>query len=201
MKQIIIIHGWGTFRTDEDFYEVLKDKEYNPFEEKKDRKDRLVVQLKETYQAIKPTMPNKNNARYQARKIRFEKIFPYLNDEEKVLVGHSRGGNFLLKYLIENWFPGKIKQLHLVAAVIDETNRATDQEYMWDFAFDLKKIPEIEKIAEEIFIYHSTDDPIVPYVQAEKIKSYLPKAKLVTFTDRGHINDPEFPELLKKILK
>ena len=34
-------------------------------------------------------MPNKYNASYKARKIWFEKIFPYLNDEDLVLVGHS----------------------------------------------------------------------------------------------------------------
>jgi len=50
-------------------------------------------------------------------------------------------------------------------------------------------------------LYHSTDDDVVPYVHAEKIKSYLPKAKLITLTDRGHINQPEFPEILENIMK
>ena len=59
----------------------------------------------------------------------------------------------------------------------------------------------MENIVEEIFIYHSTDDHVVPYSQAEKIKSYLPKAKLITFSDRDHFNTPEFPELLENIRK
>jgi pimeloyl-ACP methyl ester carboxylesterase len=55
-------------------------------------------------------------------------------------------------------------------------------------------------MTEEIFIYHSTDDTTVPYSHSEKIKSYLPKAKLITFTNRGHIRQQEFPELLENIL-
>jgi predicted alpha/beta hydrolase family esterase len=116
-----------------------------------------------------------------------------------ILIGHSLWWMFLLKYLWENKFPKKIKQLHLVATVIDGSDRPKEKQYLWDFAFDLNIIPKAEDAAEEIFIYHSTDDPTVPYSQAEKIKSYLPKAKLITFTDMGHFRQLEFPELLANI--
>jgi len=45
------------------------------------------------------------------------------------------------------------------------------------------------------------DDDSVPYTHAEKIKSYLPKAKLITFKNNGHFWQAEFPELLENILK
>ena len=155
MKQLIIIHGWTRFPDNAAFYKYLREKEYNPFEERKDRKDRLAVQLKDMYQIIKPTMPDSRNASYQARKIRFEKILPYLNDEGVILIGNSLWWNFLLKYLCENGFPVKISKLYLVCAVIDETDRWPDREYMWDFAFDTTRIQQIETLANEIYIYHS----------------------------------------------
>ena len=71
------------------FCKALETRDYDPFEEKKRRADRLKDQLASEYQTIKPDMPNKNMASYKARKIWFEKIFPYLNDEDVVMVGHS----------------------------------------------------------------------------------------------------------------
>ncbi len=200
MKQIIYIGGWDRFPDIDSLCKAFEKRTYDPFKENKKRSDWLKEQLILNYQMIKPDMPNRDMASYRAWKIWFEKIFPYLNDEDLVLVGHSLWWNFLMKYLWENIFPKKIKQLHLVAAVVDGSDRPADKQYLWDFAFDVNNIKKLENIAEEIFIYHSTDDPTVPYSHAEKIKSYLPKAKLITFTDRGHIRQPEFSELLENIL-
>jgi hypothetical protein len=144
-------------------------------------------------------MPNKNMASYKAWKIRFEKIFPYLNDEYLIIVGHSLWAMFLVKYLWENKFPKKIKQLHLMSTVFDESDMSDEEKYAWDFAYDPKIIPNIEDQAEEIFLYHSTDDDLVPYSHTEKIKAYLPKAKLMTFTDRGHFFQSEIPEIIANI--
>jgi len=69
------------------FCKAISTREYDPFEEK-EQKD-WFESIKSTYQIIRPTMPNKNMATYKARKIWFEKIFPYLNDEDLVVVGHS----------------------------------------------------------------------------------------------------------------
>lgn len=146
-------------------------------------------------------MPNKNMASYKAWKIWFEKIFPYLNDEDLVLVWHSLWAMFLIKYLWENTFPKKIKQLHLVSSVFDESDMDDDEKYSWDFAYDPQIIHHIENQVEEIFLYHSTDDDIVPYAHTQKIKAYLPKAKVITLTDRGHFfGQLEFPELLENII-
>lgn len=200
MKQIIIIRGWSVFPDNNEFCAMLSWWEYNPFEERKRRRDRLAMKVNETFQVIKPDMPNPDNASYKARKIRFEKIFPYLNDEDLVLVGHSLGWIFLLKYIAENTFPKKIKQLHLIWSCIDETDMPEEEKYLWDFLFDVDAIPSIQNKVDKIFIYHSTDDPIVPYSHAERLISYLPTAKRIIFTDRGHFKQPEFPELLENIL-
>jgi len=75
-----------------------------------------------------------------------------------------------------------------------------EEKNLEDFVFDLDALHTIQDKVTNIFIYHSTNDPVVPYSQAKKIQSYLPQAKLITFTDRGHFNLPEFPELLENIL-
>ncbi len=200
MKQLIYIHGWMCFPDNKAFCKALETRDYDPFEKKGDRKD-WFESIKGTYQIIRPEMPNKNMASYKARKIRFEKIFPYLNDENLVMVGHSLWAMFLIKYLWENTFPKKVKQLHLMSTVFDESDMTEEEKYSWDFAYDPSIIPNLEYQVDEIFLYHSTDDDLVPYAHAEKIKAYLPKAKLITFHDRGHLLQSEIPEVLENITK
>jgi predicted alpha/beta hydrolase family esterase len=81
-------------------------------------------------------MPNGRMASYTARKIWFEKLFPYLNDEKTILIGHSLGATFLLKYLSENIFPQSISKLCLVASSIDEETGYDKRHYLGDFVWD-----------------------------------------------------------------
>ncbi|MEI6774203.1 MAG: hypothetical protein WCL18_05425 [bacterium] len=77
-----------------------------------------------------------------------------------------------------------------------------EQKYAGDFAYEPKIISNLQTQVEQIVLYHSTDDDLVPYSHTEKIKAYLPKAKLITFSDRGHFfGQLEFPELLVNIKK
>ena len=142
-------------------------------------------------------MPNKRNADYNAWKIRFEKYFSILNDDDIYLVWSSLGWAFLLKYLSENKFPKRINQLHLVAPV--SSNYGLIDEVIWNFEFSFDWLSWLEEQCDEILIYHSNDDPVVPYTQSERLINYLPKAKLETFHDRLHFNQPAFPELLENI--
>jgi len=89
MKQLIYIHGGMCYPDNDTFCKALETRDYNPFQEKKRRADRLKEQLTPDYHTIKPDMPNKKMASYKARKIRFEKIFPYFNNEDLVIIGHS----------------------------------------------------------------------------------------------------------------
>lgn len=150
-----------------------------------------------------PNMPNIYNARYSNRKIWFEKIFPYLNDEGTILIGHSQWGIFLAKYLSENTFPlplgKKIAQLHLIAAVFDEYGLPEWEDYLADFVFDPKKLNNLEQQVDKIFLYHSLDDPIVPFSHGQKYKAYLPNAIFSVYDDRGHFWQSEFPEILESI--
>lgn len=145
-------------------------------------------------------MPNRFNARYKLWQIRFEKILPYLNNEELVLIGYSMGGIFLAKYLSEKTFPKTITQLHLVAPVFGEFDLPPHDDYLADFVFEPTALKNLIPQVEKIFLYGSKDDPLVPFSHIQKYKEYLPQAQFEVFEDRGHFRQPEFPEVLENIL-
>jgi len=196
-KQIIVIHGGDTFDTYEDYMEFLKDREID-FEEYRTSKigwkKTLGGELGSEYEVITPTMPNKMNAQYAEWKIWFEKFIPHL-EPEIMLLGHSLGGTFLAKYLSEDCFPKTIRATFLIAPAFD----AVDADYsMGDFivpeSFDL-----FAKQGGRIFLYGSTDDPVVPPADLGKFSAKLPEATVRRFTDRGHFNQESFPELVEDI--
>lgn len=195
MKQIIIINWWSCFITKEDFYKALQNRDYNPFKRGKNWNNWLIEQLKETHQTMIPEMPNKFNADYIAWKIWFERHFPFLNNEDVILIGRSFGGIFLAKYLSENVFPKKIKQLHFISATF-ENNKHED---IWNFRFNPNQLQNLVSQVDKIFIYHSKDDKEVPYSHSEKYKEYLPSANFIAFENRGHFREETFPELLENI--
>ncbi len=197
MKQIIFIRWWEAFYNEEQYLSYLEQRKYDPFDQTKSRRDWIERALSTEYQMIAPVMPCKQNATYKAWKIRFEKIFPYLNDEELIVIWSSLWGTFITKYLSENKFPKKITQLHLVAPLFDEVGLV--DEYLWDFIFDPQKNKNINTQTDKIFLYFSTDDPICPFHNCEKYKSLLPQANIMVFNDRGHFFQPALPELLENI--
>jgi len=198
MQQVLFIGWWNCYPTREDFIEQLKTWDNNPFEPKKKWKNSLSKELWEDYQVAMIDMPNKNIALYTERKIWFEKIFPFL-EWDQIIIAHSLWTIFILKYLTENWFPKKIKQLHLVSALIDDKDLPPEESYLGDFLFDIQKIPEIQNICDKIFLYHSKDDFCVPFPQWERLYEFLPNAKFEIFEGRWHMNMPEFPELIQNI--
>jgi len=196
MKQIIIIHGWECFNKEE-LYTYLQTTSHNPYELKERRRDRLQSQCKDSHAVIIPSMPNKYSADYTAWKIRFERHFPYLNNENTILVWHSLGASFLLKRLSENKFPKQVSQLHLVCSCVE--SKWLIWEGIGNFWSDRKKIATIQKQVDQICIYHSKDDEVVPYRHSEKLSEFLPQAKFFSFENRGHFNQPALPELLENI--
>lgn len=196
-NQVVVIHGGDVFETYEEYLEDLRNKELD-FERlregKKDWKGTLREALGEKYEVIQPSMPNKQNARYEEWRIWFEKFIPYLQDE-LVLVGHSMGGIFLVKYLTENEFPKKVLATFLVAAPFDDKDI---QEPIGDF-----KLPEktdgFKKKVGKVFLYHSEDDPVVPFVDLEKYKKELPDATVRIFKNRGHFTQEELQEIVEDI--
>ena len=194
-KQIVVIHGGNTFDTYEEYLNYLKNYKLN-FDRLKAEgwKETLDEKLGEGFEMISPEMPNSANAKYSEWKIIFDKLIPFLEDTV-VLVGHSLGGIFLAKYLSENKFPKKILAAYLIAAPYDDKD---SEDSLGDFVLPAT-LEKFEKQGGRIFIYHSEDDPIVPFVDVGKYAKALPKAEKNVFKTNGHFMQKEFPELIESI--
>ncbi len=193
-KQVVVIHGGDAFNTYEEYLEDLKSVTLN-LERLRSRgwKSSFQEKLGDEYDVLIPDMPNKMNAKYLEWKIWFEKLIP-LMDEKVAFIGHSLGGIFLAKYLSENSFPKTIKATFLIATPYNTTNNHP----LADFVIS-EQLEGLEKQAGKLFIYHSKDDPVVPFEDLQKYVIALPKAQAKIFEDRKHFNQPEFPELVENI--
>lgn len=190
-KQVVVIHGGEAWNTYEEYIVYLKDEEYDPYIMWPDGwKKTLEEKLGSSFEVFTPKMPSPLNAKYDEWAIWFDKLVPYLRDDV-FMIGHSLGANFVAKYLAHNDLPVSIAQLHLVAGC-----------FGCNGGFALREeLNRIEKNVPKIFIYHSHDDDIVGFADAMKYQASLPSAQLVTFEDRGHFLQEDFPELVENITK
>ncbi len=193
-RQILIIHGGTVFNSYDDYLNYLRQYKIESLDDLhfKDWKSELEESLADEFEIIRPSMPCKRNAKYLEWAIWLEKFFPFLSDNI-VLIGHSLGGAFWLKYLAENDFPVKIFQLHLVAAAITEAN-----EPLGDFALP-ENLGDVARQVKNIFLYYSKDDPVVSFSDLEIVANKLPGAKKIIFDDKGHFRMAVFEELKENI--
>lgn len=190
-KQICLIHGGTTHETDEDFRRELAGSQlnYDRLLYASSWKSWLAEQLTD-YDILLPGMPNKQNAKFSDWAVYFDKVMPFLNTEA-TLIGHSLGGIFLAKYFTEKPPKNKFKEIILVAAPYDdETSEALAE-------FKLTSASALAAAAEQIYLVYSHDDPVVPMAEMIKYQQDLPDAKTLTFENKGHFNEPTFPELLE----
>ncbi len=193
-QQVFVIHGGNTFDTYEEYIEHLKAKNVS-LEDLKyaDWKQSLQKTLGENYDVLLPRMPSGNNAKYLEWKIYFEKFIPLL-DDNVIFIGHSLGGIFLAKYLSEQKYPHKIKAVFLVAAPYDTAH----QHPLSDFVI-FENLENFQNQVAHIFLYHSTDDHVVPFADFERYTQSLPSAQKRILTERNHVNQEKFPELITDI--
>ena len=104
------------------------------------------------------------------------------------------GGTFLSKYLSENNFPKNISALFLLAPAFDSVD---SEESMGDFV--LGGLEKVNEQVDKIILYHSTDDAVVSFKDADKFVKALKTVELKTYTDRGHFRQEHFPELINDI--
>lgn len=154
MKNAIIIHGCPD---KEEFFDSStpspSNNQWLPWLQKQ-------LGMKE-WSAQTPEMPDAYEPNYETWKKVFEQ---YDLDEETVLVGHSCGGGFLIRWLSEHEV--KIEKMILVAPWLD-----LDKEFkndFFDFEIDLNLI---KKTTEGITLFYSTDDDRVIIESVDIIKS------------------------------
>jgi uncharacterized protein len=194
-KQVVVIHGGDTFGTHEEYLNFLNN--FNIDIEryksgKDDWKPWLRGQLGEDYEVILPKMPNQFNAQFAEWELWLNKIVPNLNGEV-ILIGHSLGASFLIKYLSLNKFPKKLSGIFLTGAVYE-----TDVDGYTLYSFSLPEMIDLQ--TDHVYFYHSKDDPVVPFSEMEKFMKVLPNANYRVFDDRKHFNQEEFPELVNDII-
>ena len=194
MKQIVLIHGGSSFDNYERYLNSLKNGSINY--------ERLLwVQKWREWLAqeivdadvLLPNFPNRQNAQYEEWKIYFEKLLPLLGDDVQ-LVGYSLGAMFLAKYLHESLLDYPVRRLVLISPCYDD-------ESVEDLgSFRVMSATGLEKSAREIHLFHSKDDPVVPFTELAKFQHDLPTATVHIFEDRNHFFQPTFPEL-KELLE
>lgn len=137
-----------------------------------------------------PEMPAPYDPIYEDWKREFER---QSIDEDTLLVGHSCGAGFLVRWLTES--DQVVKHLVLVAPWLDPNHESGD---LFDFTID----PELEKKAGlGIDIVYSTNDGEEMQQTLAFLKDHLPAARYHGFVKYGHfclkdMNTREFPELL-----
>lgn len=200
-KQIIYIHGGDSFESYEDYIKYLKETEFSIdwFVQKKKWKNSLAEELGDGFQILMPDMPNSFNAVYEEWKIWFEKMLPFINDGV-ILIGHSQGGIFLAKYLSENVYPKKISALMLVAPPYTDTPDIGSFKLV-QTRHGASLLDNVSKQCDDIHLFFSKDDFVVPFSESEEYKKDLPNAQAHIFEDRGHFLQETFPEIVDEIKK
>lgn len=141
--------------------------------------------------AIEPPMPFR--PRYEEWKKEFERfdITP-----ETILVGHSCGGGFLVRYLSEHTGV-RVGKVYLVAPWINpDDEEASDTADFFHFDID----PIFPERTSGVTVFVSEDDYPSVVKSVEILQEKIPDLDIKRFNDRGHFKDKEFPELLALIL-
>jgi predicted alpha/beta hydrolase family esterase len=144
-------------------------------------------------------MPRAFEPRYPLWKREFDR---YEIGRETILVGHSTGAGFLLRYLSENRSvrPGRVV---LVAPWLDpERNPRWDCGDFFDFVLDRHLVERTRALV----VFSSLDDKPDVLDSVEIIRQTLTGVRFREFSDRGHFTvslpDTEaFPELLLECLE
>jgi len=187
MKNVIIVHGMPD---KEEYYDVLGDTMGNshfiPWLQKQ-------LQLK-NIKADVPEMPQAYYPDYVVWSHEFER---FEVTAETVLVGHSCGAGFLVRWLSEH-SAVTISKLILVAPWINTKNE--HETTMFDFTVDTLLPARMP-----VVIFDSNDDSEDIVNSVSKLRTELTMATFVSFENHGHFCRSDigrtFPSLLEEILK
>jgi predicted alpha/beta hydrolase family esterase len=146
------------------------------------------------FEVFLPEMPEPYAPDYDKWAAEFEKL-PL--QEDTVLVGHSAGAGFLVRWLSENKF--RVGKVALVAPWLDPSHSLPSR--MFEFEIDNSLVERTAGVTAFI----SSDDEADIQISLELLKSKLQGLEVKQFTDKGHftigdMKTEEFPELLEVII-
>jgi len=189
MKNAIIVHGTNDKEEYYSDYSSLSNAHWFPWLQNE--------LLRKDIHAVTPEMFQGYMPNYAHWKKEFERhdITP-----ETILVGHSCGGGFLVRWLSEN--PDvRVGKVVLVAPWFDLNKTKGEDNDFFDFVIDVELVSRTKGVT----IFNSTDDEEAIHVTVDQIRSALPAVQYREFKNMGHfchsdLGGEAFPELLEEIL-
>ena len=162
-------------------------------ESDKELADYLQHALGKTHKISYPKVPNENNPDYEIFKNKIEEEIENVNDPI-ILVGHSLGACYLLKYLTDIKIRKNISGLFLIATPFWG-------KHGWQYeGFTLNNELASRKTADiPTFFYHSTNDETVPFSHLGLYEEKFPHAKTRRIVGRGHQLDNDLSEVVHDI--
>lgn len=154
--------------------------------------DYLEKSLGDTYTVLYPPMPDEEDPDYEKYKSTISGELKAIKGPV-VLVGHSLGSCFLLKYLSEEEIRPSVAGIFLAA-----TPYWGEGGWLYE-GFRLRKdfvgrLPEAP-----LFLYHGTNDEIVPFGHLSCYAKILPHAHLHSLAGRDHQLNNDLSELVQDI--
>lgn len=146
--------------------------------------------------SIEPPFPFR--PRYQEWKKEFER---FDIEPDTILVGHSCGGGFLVRWLSENK-DNEVGKVVLVAPWLNpENNPVSDTADFFEFEID----PDLVSRTAGVTIFNSDNDQSTIHKSVQIIREQIRGIEYKEFHDYGHfckenMNTVEFPELLAELI-
>ena len=142
-----------------------------------------------------PEMPHAYLPVYEVWKKEFER---FDITSETILVGHSCGGGFLVRWLSENK-EVTVGKVVLVAPYLDPDN------YIGNDFFDFEIDTHLSSRTQWLSVFHSDNDDDYIQKSVARLKNEIKDFKYTEFNGYGHfcVNDmasEAFPELLTEVL-
>lgn len=143
-----------------------------------------------------PEIPKAFNSSYEVWKKEFER---FDISDSTLLVGHSKGAGFIVRWLSEN-SNLKVGKIFLVAPYIDP-----DKEEGGDF-FNFEIDNELTSRTAGLSIFNSLDDMTSVTKSVQILRDSIRDTNYIEFANYGHftrrgLGKVDFPELLELILK
>jgi predicted alpha/beta hydrolase family esterase len=137
-------------------------------------------------------MPEPDEPRYRPWRDRIEQELSKVQGSV-MLLAHSYGGSVLVKYLAEGTHPAALSGLFLASVPYWGPGgwRDDEDDLPDDFAAHLPQAP--------IFLYHSRDDPEVPFAHLGLYAAQLPQATVRPIDGAEHSFINGLPQLLTDI--
>ena len=131
---------------------------------------------------------------------KWKKVFEKnIINEDTILVGHSAGTAFILRWLAEN--KRKVNKIILIAPSVIKAGKYEYLSKLKNFKYD----SSLKKYFKKIVIFYSDNDDKDIIKSAKKVHEIL-GGKLINIKNKGHftfsdMGTEEFPELLKEVLE